>query len=110
MIVTLPRTRSSTMKLRPVTSLTNFASTGISTSWKLSATVASLGAAAAAAARARQASARSVARIIGAPAPSSEVVDHGAALGAAPDVERDPRLGPQPLQEGEQGRGIGDRL
>src|SRR5438874_2483588 len=41
MMVTLPRTRSSTMKLRPVTSLTNLARTGSSTSWKLSATVAS---------------------------------------------------------------------
>src|SRR5947208_806675 len=41
MMVTLPRTRSSTMKLRPVTSLTNLARTGRSTSWKLSATVAS---------------------------------------------------------------------
>src|SRR6185369_4501035 len=41
MIVTLPRTRSSMMKFRPVTSLTNLARTGISTSWKLSATVAS---------------------------------------------------------------------
>src|SRR5437773_309060 len=49
MMVTLPRTRSSTMKLRPVTSLTNLARTGSSTSWKLSATVASSAAGAGAA-------------------------------------------------------------
>src|SRR5205814_2107237 len=58
MMVTLPRTRSSTMKLRPVTSLTNLARTGSSTSWKLSATVAS------SAAGAEAASARASATVV----------------------------------------------
>src|SRR2546428_2059 len=61
-IVTLPRTRSSTMKFRPVTSLTNLARTGSSTSWKLSAMVAS---SAPRAAAARRTSRPATTRLIG---------------------------------------------
>src|SRR6185503_6125098 len=103
MIVTLPRTRSSTMKLRPVTSLTNLASTGSSTSWKLSATLASSAGRAGVPSAASRLRATTSARPV-----SAQVIDQGARRVRAHDVERDARLVLQAVEEAEERRGLGD--